>query len=665
LCPTVLGVKNGIASLVANLTGTLDNIVHKEILQIENLRIEKQSSSLAVDSLKIDTNKSNTAYINNITFKSPEIEPIRIPTLKLQIERDKITVPDANIYMPNSRLTAKSEITNYNNNDITFNMAINGYVNSKDIDKLKIYSTRYPLKLNINGNKNVQNINSQVLLEDTSILDEPAVINLVSKIEKNVLKIDDLSISPLEGKFSNDFKANLKGTKKLVITGIVEDFKKPILKNLRIFIPQQLCMHFCDTIIQLKGDIFVNGRFDKPEIVGQIGIQNLFNQPMQLALSNATLDFNKNNVIINAPLIKIGDSSMTVSGTASTDISKYILVKNVNVKSKYINTDTLLMYKDSPLMKLYPIEINEGKFFAERIQSSLYDSSIYMTAFSSDFKLSKELLSLKNIASEIFNGKLAGSLEYNLKDEHFNSKIMGRGVSAAPIFDIISTRNDQVSGVMDFDTALKGELTSKHSLNGDVKFIVHNGRMSSLGKLEHLLYAQNVIADNMLRTSLSVVTKAITLKDTGLFKYLRGDIQLDKGVANIKMLQSQGPLMALYMKGVYDPTTDYAKLSILGRLSDEVMSGLGAFGDFSLNKLMVMLTGEETKYNLIPEDFEKLPQLTAKNTKEFRAIINGNIDKPSSVALFNWISYSQKSLRQKEVPMSNVKLPSFVEDLPY
>jgi hypothetical protein len=131
------------------------------------------------------------------------------------------------------------------------------------------------------------------------------------------------------------------------------------------------------------------------------------------------------------------------------------------------------------------------------------------------------------------------------------------------------------------------------------------------------------------------------------------------------MLQSQGPLMALYMKGVYDPTTDYAKLSILGRLSDEVMSGLGAFGDFSLNKLMVMLTGEETKYNLIPEDFEKLPQLTAKNTKEFRAIINGNIDKPSSVALFNWISYSQKSLRQKEVPMSNVKLPSFVEDLPY
>ena len=218
---------------------------------------------------------------------------------------------------------------------------------------------------------------------------------------------------------------------------------------------------------------------------------------------------------------------------------------------------------------------------------------------------------------------------------------------------------------MDFDSNLKGELTSKQSLNGDIKFIVHNGRMSTLGKLEHLLYAQNVVADSMLRTSLSVVTKAITLKDTGLFKYLRGDIQMSNGMANIKMLQSQGPLMALYIKGQYSPVTDYAKLVVLGRLSDEVVSGLGAFGDFSFNKLMVMLTGEDTKYNLYSEDFEKLPQLSVKNTKEFRSIINGIIDKPSSVIQFNWISYSQKSLRQKEVPMTNVKVPSFVEELPY
>ena len=103
----------------------------------------------------------------------------------------------------------------------------------------------------------------------------------------------------------------------------------------------------------------------------------------------------------------------------------------------------------------------------------------------------------------------------------------------------------------------------------------------------------------------------------------------------------------------------------MGRLSDEIVSGLGAFGDFSLNKLMIMLTGEESKNNITNTDLEMLPQLPAKNTKEFRSIINGNIDKPSSVIMFNWISYSEKSLKQREVPMNNISLPSFIENLPY
>ena len=125
---------------------------------------------------------------------------------------------------------------------------------------------------------------------------------------------------------------------------------------------------------------------------------------------------------------------------------------------------------------------------------------------------------------------------------------------------------------------------------------------------------------------------------------------MTNGAANIKFLQSQGPLMSLFIKGVYFPDTDYAKLTVLGRLSDEVISGMGAFGEFSFKKLMVMLTGEDNKYNITTEDIENLPQLPVKNTKEFRSVINGTIDKPSSVQTFNWISYSEKSLKQRDVP---------------
>ena len=665
LCPSAWGVKSGIVSLVANISGSFDNIIHTENLQIDNFKASNKNNNMAFTSLKIDTNKNNIAYINNLTIQNEKTEIIKLPLLKLYIERDSIRVPETNIFMPNSKVTAKAEIMNYNTKDLTFSANLNGYVNSRDIKSVKGNYAVYPMMLTINGNKYVQNIMAQILMEKAMFLDEPSIINLASKLENSTLKIDDLSVSSFNGKFTSDFKANLRGQKRIMISGNVENVQEPLLKNIRVFIPQLLNITVMDTIAQLKGDIFINGKPEQPDIVGQISVQNLINQFLQLSINNMTIDFNKNVAILNAPLIKIADSSMGINSTMSTNISKELFIKNINIKSKYFNADTYFMYKDSPLSKLLPITIKEGKFYSEKALVSIYNSPLYLSALTADIKLKDNNLQISNISSELFNGKLAGSIDFNLKDEHFNSKIQARGVSASPIFDIIALNKDTVSGVMDFDSSLSGNLSSKQSLNGDIKFIVHNGRMGTLGKLEHLLYAQNVIADNMLRTSLSIVTKAITLKDTGLFKYLRGDISLANGIAHVKMLQSQGPLMTLFIKGTYNPMTDYAKLIVLGRLSDEVISGLGAFGDFSWNKLLVMLTGEDNKYNILPEDFEKLPQLPVNNTKEFRSVINGIIERPSSVVQFNWISYSEKSYRQKDVPMTDIKVPDFIESMPY
>ncbi len=663
--PVSFGIKNGVASLVAHIGGSLNNIVHKENLQIENFKCVNDSNELSFTSLKIDTNKDNVAYINNIIVNTKALEVVKLPSVKLYIDRDSIKMPETNVFMPNSRLKARVEVTNYNTKDLTFNISTNGTVNTRDIKNIDPSYGALPVNFSIFGNKNVQNVLAQILMEKAAIIDEPAVINLVAKIENNIAKIEDLSLSSYTGKLFNDFKLNNRGQKKLIISGNIENLSEPIFKNIRVFIPQQLSITCFDTIAQLKGDVFINGSIKKPDVVGQITAQNVINQFLQLAISNLTIDFNKSVAVLNAPQVKIGDSALGLNATTLMDFSKGLVVKNANVKSKYIDTDTFLMYKDSPLFKQTDITVNDGKFYSERVQANIYNSPLNMSAVTSDFSLKNGVLILKNLSSELYNGKLAGNVEFNLKDEDFSSNIQGRGVSAAPIFDIISTRKDSVSGVMDFDSAIKGNLSSKQSLNGSIKFVVHNGRMGTLGKLEHLLYAQNVIADNMLRTSLSVVTKAITLKDTGLFKYLRGDIDLQDGIAHIKLLQSQGPLMSLFVKGTYNPDTDYAKLVVLGRLSDEVISGLGAFGDFSFNKLMIMLTGEDSKDNVLPEDIEKLPPLQLNNTKEFRSVINGVLDKPSSVLLFNWISYTQKSYRQKDVPMTNIKVPEFIESLPY
>ena len=661
--PENYGIKNGIISLKSKISGTADNIVHKDILTIQNFKALKDNNSLTFESLKLDTDKNDSAFVNNIQIKPAKTALIKIPTLKVAISNDKLKFNDANIFMPNSKVKVKGEVTDFNSKDFKFNVNFDGFINSKDIGFK--YSEVYPIKTNIFGDKEIQNIEGQIQLLKATLLDEPALINLGAKLEDNTIKIDDLSVLPFNDTFSSNLKSNLKGNKKIIISGNVENLKEPTFKNLRLFIPQQININISDTIAQLKGDLFVNGKYDKPELVGQLSAQNVVSHIIQLSANNATIDFNKNIAVINVPIVKIADSSFALNSAIATDISKGILVKNINLKSKFLNTDTILMYKDVPAFKTVPVEILQGKLYSERVSSTIYNSSLYMAAVNADFTLKNKIFNIKNIASELYNGKMEGSISYNLNDDNFSSNIAARGVSAAPIFDIIAIKKDSISGIMDFDANISGNLLSKQSLNGNIKFIVHNGHMGTLGKLEHLLYAQNVIADNMLRTSLSVITKAITLKDTGLFKYLRGDITMNNGVANINMLQSQGPLMSLYIKGQYYPVTDYAKLIILGRLSDEVISSLGSFGEFSFNKLMIMLSGDDNKLSIKVDDIEKLPQLPVKNTKEFRTYINGILEKPSSVIQFNWISYTQKMLRQPEVPNSNEKVPDFIEALPY
>ena len=664
LLPDSFGVQKGIISMNVKLNGKSDSIIHKESVKIDNFKAVKNNNTFSFDSFKVDTNKDNNAYITNAVIKPELTENIKFPQIKIIIDKNNLKIPDTNIFMPNSKIIGKAEIADYNSNEAAFNVSFNGNINSKDLSGITNTSNIYPIKLNIYGNKETQNIEGQLQILKAILLNEPSLVNISAKLDNNILKIDDLSLSSFNGVLNDNFKSNLKSNKKIIITGNIENLNQPVFKNVRIFAPQHVNININDMLAQLKCDLFINGKINKPEIVGQMSLQNFVIQNLQMLVNSLNIDFNRNIAVINAPVIKLGDMSAGVNATVLTDFSNALTIKNLNIKSKYINTDTILMYKDK-LFSSVPVIVNDGKFYSERLTASLYNSPINISSLNSDFTINNNCIYIKNISSELYNGKLAGNIKFNLKDETFSSDIQGRGVSAAPIFNIVSIKNDAISGIMDFDSDISGNLSTRDSLNGHVKFVVHNGHMGTLGKLEHLLYAQNVIADNMLRTSLSVVTKAITLKDTGLFKYLRGDISLDNGVANINMLQSQGPLMSLFIKGQYYPSTDYAKLTILGRISDEIVSGLGAFGEFSFNKLMIMLTGENNNQNIKVEDIEMLPQLPMKNTKEFRSIINGILEKPSSVIRFNWISYSQKSLKQKDVPLTNESLPDFIEALPY
>ena len=105
---------------------------------------------------------------------------------------------------------------------------------------------------------------------------------------------------------------------------------------------------------QLKGDIFVNGKLNKAEIVGQISLQNAVNQFMQMSVNNMTIDFNKNIAVINAPQVKIADSAFSINSTILTDISKELIVKNINVpyrQTKQLSELSAALIKSEEILK--------------------------------------------------------------------------------------------------------------------------------------------------------------------------------------------------------------------------------------------------------------------------------------------------------------------------
>ena len=87
---------------------------------------------------------------------------------------------------------------------------------------------RLPIAVRITGNNKIQNINGQLMANNTnhlSIVDisslenKTSLINTSMTIENNALKIDDISINALSANkgLSDNFKNNLSGSSKVVV----------------------------------------------------------------------------------------------------------------------------------------------------------------------------------------------------------------------------------------------------------------------------------------------------------------------------------------------------------------------------------------------------------------------------------------------------------------
>lgn len=681
-------IKSGIVTLNGTVKGKLDTVKPLINVSLDNINIYNKptKASIILNNAKAEAQTSGAktngiVLVKGLKLIMSGLPTFSIPDSKISFDEKNINFDKAYVNLNNSTINILGQVKDYTSEKMNIDITAEGMLGAVDIknslDK-SLQNTvkavgRLPIAIRITGDSKVQNINGQLMANNTnhlSIVDinslagKTSLINTSMVIENNALKINDISINAhsVNKGLTDNFKNNLSGSTKVVLAkGTITNLsgKTQQISGLNISIPQQVTVSIPtlkNSKASLKGDINVSGTTANPVITGIINIPSVSIPTFDLTGKNISINATKNLIDIYCNQLDIADSSMNIVTTLNSNFNKGIYIKSLDFNAQNINADTLTqMLANMPQNAAAPgtntgITIASGKAKVERLSSG----TIVATNLASDFNMYNNLFKMDNITGIAYGGKLAGKVHYNMLYSSTDITMQGRGLNALSATYATTGINNLMTGTLDFDAmniTTRGltEQQIMQSLKGDVGFIVSDGQMGTLGKLENFLYAQNILTNNLLKTSMGAVVGAVKIKKTGDFKYIKGKVKLANGWANLDNIQTSGPAMSMNIQGKYSYLTNFADMKILGRVSDEVVDVLGPLGTFSVNSLIASIPKigavtssliNQMTTNPSGENLSMLPELTPlqENTKEFKVIIDGNVESTSSVKSFKWLA---------------------------
>lgn len=695
---------NGFAKADFVIKSDFKKVQSSGYLQIKDANIENKLYNVSLNSVNADVDFSQDAVQIKQAKANLNGQPINITG-----DVDKNA--NANILVSAENLSLKGVLlTSGNAKILKENDILSGGVNiratldgrlDKAIPKINVVVSNVHLKnkktkTQIKLTKAVIDTNSlrnrgKAELTNLNVIPTYPAVSSVQKISlpKVNLNFDkkDLNIETTY-LYIDNIKTNLSGK-------ISDINSTPRMNSVSISIPEQISVPiagYAGSNIVINGDLILNGDLNKPEIKGSFTIPLIRLPSASTVVKNTTLRFDK-DIIINCPQVQIADSAMSFNAQVDKTFGdKKISIKNVDFLADNINLNTLIpICKNLPKGSNSSMTILNGKGMVKKFKIGRITSG----NITSDIAFKNNILYLANLRGDAYFGKIAGDASYDFEHKKTTLDLQGRGLSANPALSGLTGQNNDVNGQLDFDSNIsimgnsKGELL--RSLNGDTNFIISNGKMGALGKFEHLLYAQNIVSNSVFKATLNVIAKAITVKNTGVYKYMKGKIAFSHGWATIDWIKTSGPSMSLYITGRCYLPDNTANLTILGRISDDVVNILGPIGELSMDKVISYIPkiGEITAFfasqftvNPDYENTSMIPYLTPKTelpTKEFKVVIDGEVQKQSSVKSFKWISRpkviqgaqsedAQSPSPQTQPPTIPVQnpatIPDFVKKLP-
>lgn len=541
------------------------------------------------------------------------------------------------------------------------------------VPQVNLTVSKLAIKNKITG-VNIKNAETKILLIGknagvtlfNTIVNMPDGINsmllpkITAKLNGDVLLIDRTNF------YIDNVKAEIFGS-------ISDLFKTPTFNGIKISIPNQTNLSGpMNSKISINGEMVLNGNINNPKLKGTVNIPKITVPSDSLTLQNVLVS--ADNVIkINCPYISLNSSVIRINAQINNLLKPEI--STVNVYSDYLDVNKLNAFAKK--QKFVP-DINNGTFKANKIVVN----GIVAENVVSKLSQKNNVMYLKDLTADAYYGKIASNIIYDIKKNKTSLKLQGRGLDSHNALNAVSGKEQDIQGKCDFDSEFSfvGNTQDEvqKSIKGDIKFIINNFVSNNLGKLDYLIQAQNILNNRVMSSSINVIKNALKIKDLGVYQSAKGEVHMDKGFAYIKGIKLAGPSMSLYMKGRYYIPDNTAFILITGRVSDDVVSALGPLGNTASNPKYIPKIGSIASAFLDDvtttgdlEDISQVPDLTVKTnfkTQEFKVLINGRIDKQTSVQSFKWIKQDKTTpsfIQPKpQKQQSEQNLPEFINKLP-
>lgn len=687
-----LDIQDGILSFAATAQGKLSDILLNTSVTIKNLKfIEKSSlTSVVMPTASINAEYKNEKFLGDISLfdvgfslSKPNII-IKSKSLKLSLNDKDITILPADFTFGHSAIKADGKLLDYMNNP-SLSVDFVGKMDSSEIYKMlssiRPFSASAKGKLNICGNLQSKDsrlqLKSQVLSNSNSyisafvvreLLNMPSILNIETELDNKEIIIKDISLyKAKKNQLDNRIlSSNLIGSEKIIeMSGKILNTQNKELKNIRLFVPNSLTGSISGikgSEVSLKSDLLINGTINSPKIKGALTI-NKFDIPnLKVNISDASMGFDTSNILLKVPYLRIGQSLCSLNANIDPKIGKVLLIKDTKMNISNLDLDELISDLGPILNSFYapgvslPVKVLSGNAMITKFSTE----DLVAQNIKTDFTVSNNVLKMRKLTGQAYNGNIWGEIDYDFLSTMTKLNLGGKSLDAAPATRSL-TGMSNVTGKLDFYSNVNMHGYSKRqklkTLKGVSNLAIYNGQLGTLGKFEHFLYAQNLISQSLMKSTINLVSQAVAPKNTGRIRSLKAKISFDDGFAYIESLSSSGPNMSMYMSGRYNILNNWADIEILGKVSHEVVNVLGPLGELSLSNIvnniphfnnMSLPNIFYNNYNLqvSQETIDKIPDLTPKTglkTKNFTVKIIGNAESVKSVKSFKWLALTGES----------------------